>query len=251
MEAWGLGIFMISAAVFTTLFEYPGSSVHRAVEDASVRRALIGLAMGLTAIGLIYSPWGRRSGAHLNPAVTLTFWRLGKVAGWDAIFYSVAQTVGGLVGVVLALALLGDAFAAPPVSFAATAPGVLGKGVAFVAEFTISMLLMTVVLAVSSSDAWMRWTGVAAGVLVALFIFVEAPLSGMSMNPARTLASAWPARQFESFWIYGAAPPLGMLAAAEVRRRFFPKSRVHCAKIDHDPGMRCIHCGHRPSRGSS
>ncbi|NJO84009.1 MAG: hypothetical protein HC828_15300, partial [Blastochloris sp.] len=80
---WGLGTFMVSAGVFTTLLEYPGSPVHRAIADADLRRALIGLAMGLTAIAIIYSPFGQRSGAHLNPAVTLTFWWLGKVEGPD------------------------------------------------------------------------------------------------------------------------------------------------------------------------
>lgn len=246
MEAWGLGMFMISAAAVTTLFEYAGSPLHGAVADPAVRRALIGIAMGLTAVGLIYSPWGKRSGAHLNPAVTLTFWRLGKVAGWDAVFYAIAQCAGGLAGVVLAYALLGEAFAAPPVSFVTTAPGALGPGAAFAAEFAISLLLMSVVLVVSNSDTWTRWTGVAAGALVASFILVEAPLSGMSMNPARSLASALPAQQFDAFWIYCVAPPLGMLLAAELRRRVFPGSDVHCAKIDHDPGVRCIHCGHEP-----
>jgi len=78
-EAAGLGLFMLSACVFTTLLEYPGSPAHQAIADPFLRRVLIGIAMGLTAVGLIYSPWGQRSGAHLNPSVTLAFWRLGKV----------------------------------------------------------------------------------------------------------------------------------------------------------------------------
>ena len=76
MEAWGLGVFMVSAAVFTALLEYPVSPAQQAIVDPLVRRALIGMAMGLTAIGIIYSPWGQRSGAHVNPSVTLTFFRL-------------------------------------------------------------------------------------------------------------------------------------------------------------------------------
>ena len=88
-----------------------------------VRRALMGLIMGLTAIAIIYSPWGQQSGAHINPAVTLTFWRLGKIATWDAVFYVAAQFMGGLLGVLVVLALLGAIFADPPVSYVATLPG--------------------------------------------------------------------------------------------------------------------------------
>lgn len=79
MEAAQLGIFMISAGVFTCSFEYPGSAVHQAIPNGDVRRFLIGVAMGATAIALIYSPWGKQSGAHMNPALTLRFYRLGKV----------------------------------------------------------------------------------------------------------------------------------------------------------------------------
>jgi aquaporin Z len=97
MEAAGLGLFMVSAAVVTTLLEYPHSPLHDLFTDRTTRRLLIGLAMGLTAIGLIYSPWGKRSGAHFNPAVTMTFFRLGKVAGVDAACYLMAQFIGGLM----------------------------------------------------------------------------------------------------------------------------------------------------------
>lgn len=110
MEAFGLGLFMVSAGLFGTLLEYPLSPVHRAIGDPLLRRALMGLAMGLTAMGIIYSPWGQQSGAHINPAATLTFLRLGKVAPWDAFFYVVAQLSGGLYGVLLVGGLLGEVF---------------------------------------------------------------------------------------------------------------------------------------------
>src|SRR5580765_5490696 len=100
MEGLGLGLFMVSAGAFGTLFEYPGSPVRQMIPDAFVRRVLMGAAMGATAIALIYSPWGRRSGAHINPATTLTFLRLGRVRGRDALAYLVAQIAGGLLGVV-------------------------------------------------------------------------------------------------------------------------------------------------------
>ena len=64
--------------------------------------------MGSTAIAIIFSPFGKRSGAHFNPAVTLTFFRLGKIAAWDTAFYTVFQFVGGVAGVLLASLVLGN-----------------------------------------------------------------------------------------------------------------------------------------------
>jgi aquaporin Z len=247
IEAWGLGLFMVSAGVFATLLEYPGSPVHQAIPDEGVRRALIGVAMGLTAIGIIYSPWGQRSGAHLNPAVTLTFWRLGKVGGVDAVFYILAQAIGGLLGVLIAIGLIGSSFADPPVHYAATMPGEAGRVAAFIAELVISGLLMFCVLTASSSIRLTRLTGLFAGILVATYITIEAPLSGMSMNPARSLASAVPGGLWDDLWIYFLAPPLGMLGAASLYLRWRGAASVDCAKLDHAPRQRCIHCGYVPS----
>lgn len=245
IEAAGLGAFMLSACVFATLLEYPGSPVHQALPGPFLRRALIGVAMGLTAIALIYSPWGRQSGAHLNPSVTLTFWRLGKVAPWDAAFYVLAQFVGGLAGVLLASALLRQWVADPSVRYAATVPGAGGPGVAFLAEAAISFGLMTMVLTVSNRMSIARLTGPCAAALVATWITFEAPLSGMSMNPARTLGSAVPADTWNALWIYFTAPPLGMLLAAEVFLRLRGARAVLCAKLDHMNDKRCIfRCGY-------
>jgi aquaporin Z len=244
VEAWALGTFMLSAAAFGVLLEWPGSPVRAAVADADLRRALAGLAMGMTAVALIYSPWGRRSGAHMNPAVTLAFYALGRMRGVDAMAYATAQTVGGLAGVALAAALFGDAFREPPVAYVQTLPGEAGVAAAFAAEATISFLLLSLVLAVASRPATARYAGLVAGALVALFIAVEGPLSGMSMNPARSLASALPASNLAHLWVYVLAPVLGMLAAAGASR--LAGARQGCAKLRHDGRFRCIHCGHAP-----
>jgi aquaporin Z len=246
IEGGALGVFMVSAGVFTTLFEYPGSPVHAALVNADLRRALIGVAMGLTAIALIYSPWGQRSGAHMNPAVTLTFLRLGKIHRWDAAFFVVAQFVGGTLGVVLVAALFGGAFTQAPVSYAATTPGPAGPWIAFFAEALISLLLIFAVLLVSSTPRIARFTGVVAGCLVAAYIAFEAPYSGMSMNPARTFASAAPALMWQGFWIYVIAPVLGMLTGAQLFLLVRDRQQVACAKLIHPDNQRCIHCGHQP-----
>src|SRR6516225_8919387 len=79
MEAGLLGAFMVSACLFGALYEFPHSPVRHAIASQLLRRMLMGLSMGLTAIAIIYSPWGKQSGAHINPSVTLTFFRLGKI----------------------------------------------------------------------------------------------------------------------------------------------------------------------------
>jgi len=239
MEAAGLGLFMISACVFTVLVEHPHSPVRAGMSDPFVRRSLIGLAMGLTAIGLIYSPWGKRSGAHLNPTITLTFLRLGRVEAWDAAFYVIAHFAGALAGVLVTAALLRDALANAAVNYAVTRPGVWGRLAAFVAEFMISLVLILVVLLTSNVPRVARFTGICAGALVALYIAVEAPLSGMSMNPARTLGSALPAWTWAGLWVYFTAPLLGMLAGAELYHRVSSRG-VACAKLHHQNGYRCI-----------
>lgn len=248
IEGWALGMFMVSAGVFAVLLDYPGSLLHRTLPDPTTRRVLGGIAMGLTAIAIIYSPWGKRSGAHMNPAVTLSFLRLGKLQRWDALFYAAAQFAGGLLGVILVAAVFGTAFADPPVRFAATLPGPSGVPVAFFAEVVISAGMMLMILITAASARFAPYTGVFAGVLVAAYIILEAPFSGMSMNPARSFASAAPGMLWQSFWVYVTAPVLGMLLAAQLHLFVHGRARTPCAKLLHPDDARCIHCGHEPAR---
>jgi aquaporin Z len=239
-EATGLGLFMISASAFASLIEHPASPLRQAVSDPLVRRALMGLAMGTTATALIYSPMGTRSGAHLNPATTLAFWRLGKLHRGDALGYVTAQVAGALAGMLVAAVVLRRYIAAPEVRYVATVPGPWGPAVAFAAEIAIAFVLLTVVLHVSNHPQRSRYTGVVAGALVALYITFEAPVSGMSLNPARSLAPALLADELSSYWIYLIAPPAGMLAAALVYARTRGLGAVYCAKLHHPGGARCI-----------
>jgi aquaporin Z len=246
-----LGLFMVAACAFTVLLEHPASPLYRALPDSFVRRLLIGLAMGSTAVALIYSPWGKRSGAHMNPAITLTFTRLGRVAPRDAAAYVAAQFAGGLGGVLLARLALRTLLAHPSVGYAATLPGHWGVTAAFVGEAAISCLLVLIVLAVSSNPRWAAYTGLCAGLLVATYITVEAPLSGMSMNPARTVASAFFARNWTSVWLYFVAPPLGMLVGAQLYLWRWGGRAVGCAKLYHQSSKRCIFCEYQARRATA
>jgi aquaporin Z len=240
IEGAGIALFMLSALCFTTLLEHPESPARAALADPLARRAWMGLAMGATAVALVYSPLGQRSGAHFNPSFTFAFFRLGKVAGADALFYAAAQFAGAVLGVLLAGRLLGVRLADPSVGWAVTRPGAAGAGVAFAAELAISCGLMLVALLASNAPRLHRFTGLFCGALVALYITLEAPLSGMSMNPARTLGSGAGARAFPALWVYFTAPPLGMLLAAEIYVRLRGGASVRCAKLHHANGRRCI-----------
>ncbi|HBP90521.1 MAG TPA: aquaporin [Nitrospirales bacterium] len=255
MEAAGLGLFMVSAATFAIFLEHPVSPFRQSLPDATVRRSLMGLAMGLTAILIIYSPWGKQSGAHLNPSVTLTFFRLGKIRTWDTVFYVLFQCLGGVLGILLVSSVAGGFLLDPSIHYVATLPGPGGAGPAFVAELFISFGLMIAVLVSSNHPRLSRYTGIFAGILVATYITIEAPFSGMSMNPARSLASALPAWLWTHFWIYLTAPVFGMLLAAETYLRVAGFQKVRCAKLHHHNSKRCIfRCGYHeelPSKTST
>jgi aquaporin Z len=240
MEATLLGMFMISACIFGVLLNHPGSAIAESIDSEFVRRVLGGLAMGVTAVLLILSPFGKRSGAHFNPAVTIAYSTLGKIAWRDAAFYVLAQFAGGVLGIAVADKLLGPPIRHSAVNYVVTAPAAGDIGRAFAAEFLISGIMLSTVLLVSNRRNLARFTPFFAGSLVALFIALESPISGMSMNPARTFGSGFGAGEYTALWIYFTAPPLGMIAAAQLYRWLRGSRAVYCAKFHHDNNQRCI-----------
>jgi aquaporin Z len=168
------------------------------------------------------------------------------VARADALFYVLAQFTGATTGVFASAFLLNPWISHPAVNYAVTVPGAAGTAIAFGAELLISFLLMTVILFVSNSKTLPAFTGLIAGILVATYVTLESPLSGMSMNPARTLGSAALAHTWTAWWIYFTAPPIGMLAAAELFLGLRGAPDILCAKLHHQNDKRCIfRCGFR------
>jgi aquaporin Z len=138
------------------------------------------------------------------------------------------------------------------VDYVATVPGPTGQAAAVAAEIAIAFVLMTVVLHASNHARLAGATPMLVGALVALYIAVESPISGMSMNPARSLASAVPASAWSVLWIYVVAPPLGMLLAAEAYARRRGLAAVRCAKLHHDDVQPCIfRCRYRERAAST
>ncbi len=224
LEALELACFMVSALVVTTLVEHPASPIRQMLPDPLRRRALIGVAMGLTAASIIYSPWGRQSGAHFNPSVTLTFLRLGKITPRDALFYVMRpvrrrrsrsrRCVGGL--------LRPDRQRSRGELRGHRARPSRARWSRFSAELTISFGMMTMILLVSNSapvcvddrrDGRVHGRGLH---------HVRSASLGHEHEPRAQLRSRHrrPARPGRS-WVYFLAPPLGMLLAAELYVRTF------------------------------
>lgn len=239
-EGVELALFMLSACLGAVVLYAATSPVPAELPNTTLRGLAMGAAMGLTAVLIIHSPMGKRSGAHFNPAITLTYLRLGRIAPWDAAFYLVGQFVGGIAGVALAALLLGQQLALPPVRYVITVPGSYGTAAAFGAEFLMASLLMFAVLWTSNRKQFARLTSYLVGVLITFYVLLFGPVSGFSINPARTVGSACFAHVWTALWLYFTAPLLGMFAAAQLYIALYGKQHVRCAKLHHTPSYLCL-----------
>ena len=250
-EGAELALFMISACVFSVLLFDPSLAVQKELPDPVLRRLLMGISMGVTAVLIIHSSMGKRSGAHFNPAITLTYLRLGKISPPDAFFYVLSQFIGGVFGVGVSALFLGRALAGPTVMYAVTVPGKYGTGAAFAAEAFMAALLMGVVLVTSNRPSFASRTSYCVGFLITFYVLLFAPVSGFSINPARTTGSAVFAQLWTAIWVYFTAPMLGMLFSAEIYIRSQGHDRILCAKLHPDPAYECPflchYPGHRPA----
>jgi len=233
IEGGFLFAFVLAAGVVSAWLQAtgPGAPV--------VHRLLSGLVIGGLLMAMIYSPWGRRSGAHMNPAITLAYLRLGKVGRWDGLFYILAQAVGGFAAVLL---LQGGALLPPatsPASLAATL-GPSNAWLAFATQFVLSTVAMLLILFTTNHASFFRWTGVVVGLLVMLVVACVSPLAGFGMNAAQLLAVDASSELGLLRWLNLLPPLLGMQVAIEVYRLFTGRSQVLCAKLAHNTRGRCI-----------
>ena len=240
IEAGFLAAFVLCAGVVSAWLLGPEGSASELV----VRRLVAGVATGLALIAMIYSPWGRRSGTHLNPAITLAYLRLGKIGRWDALFYLLAQLAGALVAVSLLRrgALLP---ATVPPAMLSLSIGPSNEWAAFVTEFVLSATAMLLILFTSNHASWFRWTGLIYGLLAMLIVACVAPLAGFGMNLARLLAVDVSGGAAAVQWLNLLPPLLGMQLGVEAYRLLTGRTQVLCAKLAHNTHGRCIfRCQH-------
>jgi aquaporin Z len=189
-----------------------GAIVADAASDGALTHLGVSLVFGLAVMALIQA-FGEVSGAHLNPAVTLAFWAARRFPAREVAPYALAQLAGGLCGA-LALAAV---FPAHPTLGATQPAGSFAQS--FALELALTWFLMLVILRVSAGS---RETGLLAGVAIGAVVALEAliggPISGASMNPARSLAPALVSLHLESVHLYLAAPVIGALLAVPTCR---------------------------------
>jgi aquaporin Z len=243
-EFVGTAIMLFIGITAVALMWAPGSPVP-VVPNPMLRRLITGIIFAAGATVVVYSPLGQRSGGHINPAVTLAFWRAGKVPTRDAVAYVIAQFGGALAGAFAA----GLAFRelTPAVQYAATTPGEGYSTIAaLVAETVITFLLVFTIFVCVNKPRIAPRTGIIAGTLVALLVMIEAPVSGTSLNPARTLAPAILVPLYRDVWIYVAGPCLGALIAVAAYVQQWGSTTV-CAKLYHTEKYPCPfeQCGYR------
>lgn len=191
---------------FALVFAGTGAIVINDV-TGSVTHVGIALTFGLIVLAMIYS-FGDVSGAHLNPAVTTAFWVAGRFPGAAVGPYVAAQCAGALAASGLVRALF-PAHA----TLGLTAPRG-SDAQSFVLEVVLTFILMLVILNVSTGAKEKGITaGIAVGAVIALEAMFAGPISGASMNPARSLAPAVVAGKLASLWVYLVAPVLGALLA--------------------------------------
>jgi aquaporin Z len=234
MEAAEMATLMLCICAAGSLLYGRTSAVANLGLSWLARSAIMGAIVAGGTFIIIHSPFGRRSGAHFNPALTVAYYSLGCIHHWDAFSYVMAHFFGGIAGVFFARQLLGSNLSDFPVRYVVTLPGRNGTMIALLAEFITSFALMEVVLLATNHRKLARYTPLFVAIVTVFYYMMAMSLSGYSVNPARSFSSALFARIWQGIWIYFIAPGIGMLVAAALYKKVAGADRIYCAKVFHD-----------------
>src|SRR5215469_14238986 len=212
--------FLVFVGISAVVFDFgTASPLAQVVPDTSTRRLITGLLFAGSGALVAISPLGKLSGGHINPAVSLAFWLQGKMHHFDLAGYISGQFLGAIIGSLL-VALVWRGRAAS-VGYGATVPGaVYPLWVVILAEVSLTFLLVLSIFVFVSSHRLMHWTPLMVWILVAVMVWLEAPLSVTSLNPARSFGPALVSWFWQYHWLYWVAPPLGALLAVGAFRLF-------------------------------
>jgi len=213
-----------------------GSPLDPMLPGEAWRRLITGFLFGTTGALIALSPLGKESGAHINPAVTLGFWLMGRLRARHAVGYVVCQLAGALVG---AVPLLAWGATGRSVAYGATVPGpAYGAPWALLGEAVTTFALVFGLFFFLRHRSLRPYTPALFPPLYAIMVWLEAPVSGTSTNPARSLGPAVISGDWHGWWIYWLGPLIGtLLAVAAYRWAGWEQRLIEVAKIyhfDHD-----------------
>jgi len=234
-------LFSVFCVVGVVAWMFGASSpLPHAIPSPALRLFLTGLLLGSAGWLVALSPPGRLSGAHINPAVTVGFWTLGKMHSRDAAGYMVSQMAGAALGALLGHLVFGSL--ASEVSNAALSPGPqVGPALVFLGEVTTTFVLTFAIYTFVSHQSLMRWTPAMATVMVGLLVWLDGNLSGCGMNPARWFGPALSVQDWHLSWAYLFGPLLGAAFAAGMRRTgILSHPMPHTGKLFHDCRYRSV-----------
>lgn len=214
-----------------------GSPVVALIPSAGARRAITGFLFGSTGATIALSAVGKESGAHINPVVTLAFWLVGKMQGRIASGYVLAQLIGGVLG---ALPLIAWGQMGASVHYGASLPGNnVPDWLAVFGEAATTFALIVGLFIFVPNKKLRPFTPVLFPFLYAMMVFFEAPISGTSTNPARSLGPQVISGDWRGWWVYWIGPILGTLLGVLVYKvSWLKKLEVEVAKLyhfEHDP----------------
>jgi aquaporin Z len=246
-EFFGTAIMMAIGIGAVVFMWSDGSVMRELIPSEPWRRLATGLLFAGGGTAVVLSPLGQRSGGHLNPAMTFAFWLRGKIGTADALLYALAQSLGAFLGVLVVMTVASEA--ALTVDLGMTRPGVgYSATVALAAELVITFALVFLIFWSVDSRRLARFTPWLAGLLIALLVMIEAPISGTSLNPARSLAPAVLMGVLTDLWLYFIGPVAGAALAVLVYR-LSGREQVGtgCAKLHHTDRYPCLFegCGYR------
>ena len=235
-EGAGTALMMLGGLSAVCLTFGSGSPLAEALPSDSVRRLVVGGLFAACVSLVAVSPLGRLSGAHLNPAVTLSFRVLGRVSGRDVGGYLAVQLIGALAGTAVVRLLWGST--ALSVDGGATLVGT-GLAAAVALEAAMTAVLIGVILYFVSDRRLAPWTPLAIWPVITALVWIGSPYTGTSLNPTRSAAPALVFSELADLWVYLAAPIVGAVVLAALWRRRDRAFQPKTAKQFHDPRYRC------------